>query len=371
MPPEDDVLLAEEQPLPAAVSPTADSPGYIIESDPEEDPKEDDEDLEEDPTDYPTDRDDEEEEDSFRDDADDEEEDEDEDKDEEEEEHLASSDSVPPPACRTTARMSIRDQTPIPFSYAAEVDRFLAISTPPPSPLTSYSSLLPHITSPPLPVSSPLHMSPPPLPTSPTHPLGYRAKTPLSGTPPLLPIPLPTSSPPFLLLSIDCKAGVPEVTFPPWKKLCIALGPRYEVGESSSDPTARPTGGFRADYGFVGSLDAKIRRDPEREIDTRVHACTARLMEGEAKASREDWVQSMDASDTARFKVRGLRTMVLAQQTEIRYLRAADRRRQTQPTEVLTLLRTLQTQMAALQSPQTPARDPTHPDLPEEASSNS
>ncbi|GKG57479.1 hypothetical protein Tco_0584905, partial [Tanacetum coccineum] len=53
-----------------------------------------------------------------------------EDKDEdEEEEHLAPADSVPPSACRTTARMSIRDQTPIPFSPVAEVDRFLAIST--------------------------------------------------------------------------------------------------------------------------------------------------------------------------------------------------------------------------------------------------
>ncbi|GJS15565.1 hypothetical protein Tco_0410037 [Tanacetum coccineum] len=52
MPPEDDVLLAEEQPLPAAVSPTADSLGYITKSDPEEDPKEDDEDPEEDPTDF-------------------------------------------------------------------------------------------------------------------------------------------------------------------------------------------------------------------------------------------------------------------------------------------------------------------------------
>ncbi|GKF84558.1 hypothetical protein Tco_0249456, partial [Tanacetum coccineum] len=76
---------------------------------------------------------------SFEDDADDEEEDEDEDEDEEEEEHLAPADSVPPPACHTTARMSIRDQTPIPFPFAAEIDRFLAISTPPPSPLTSYS----------------------------------------------------------------------------------------------------------------------------------------------------------------------------------------------------------------------------------------
>ncbi|GKC68681.1 hypothetical protein Tco_1101279 [Tanacetum coccineum] len=145
-------------------------------SDPEEDLEEDDKDLKEDPADYPTDRDDEEEEESSEDDANNEEEDKDEDKDEEEEEgHLAPADSVPPPAYRTTAKMSIRDQTPIPFPSAAEVDRFLAISTQPPSPLTSYSSPLPHIPSPPLPVSPPLHVSPPPLPASPTHPLGYRA----------------------------------------------------------------------------------------------------------------------------------------------------------------------------------------------------
>nr|GEY99100.1 hypothetical protein [Tanacetum cinerariifolium]GEY99589.1 hypothetical protein [Tanacetum cinerariifolium] len=54
MPPEDDVLPAKEQPLPAVVSPTADSLGYIIESDPEEDLKKDDEDPKEDPADYPT-----------------------------------------------------------------------------------------------------------------------------------------------------------------------------------------------------------------------------------------------------------------------------------------------------------------------------
>ncbi|GJX91558.1 hypothetical protein Tco_0344884 [Tanacetum coccineum] len=48
MPLEDDVFPNEEQPLPAAVSPTVDSPGYITKSDPKEDPKEeeDDEDLE-------------------------------------------------------------------------------------------------------------------------------------------------------------------------------------------------------------------------------------------------------------------------------------------------------------------------------------
>ncbi|GKF50262.1 hypothetical protein Tco_0146729, partial [Tanacetum coccineum] len=42
MPPEDEVLPDEEQPLPAVVSPTADSPGYVPELDLEEDPEEDD-----------------------------------------------------------------------------------------------------------------------------------------------------------------------------------------------------------------------------------------------------------------------------------------------------------------------------------------
>ncbi|GKG42779.1 hypothetical protein Tco_0477077, partial [Tanacetum coccineum] len=86
IPPEDDVFLAEEQPLHSATSPTAESPGYIPESNLEEDP-------EEDPADYPTDRDD----------ADDE---------EEEEEHLAPGDSVPP-IHRMTARISIRDEPSI------------------------------------------------------------------------------------------------------------------------------------------------------------------------------------------------------------------------------------------------------------------
>ncbi|GJZ80385.1 hypothetical protein Tco_0645379, partial [Tanacetum coccineum] len=57
MPPEDVVLPAGEQPLLAAASPTANSPGYVPELDLEEDPEEDDdEDNEEEPADYPTDR---------------------------------------------------------------------------------------------------------------------------------------------------------------------------------------------------------------------------------------------------------------------------------------------------------------------------
>ncbi|GJV35041.1 hypothetical protein Tco_1407518 [Tanacetum coccineum] len=173
-----------------------------------------------------------------------------------------------------------------------EVARLLAIPTPPPSPLSPLSSPLPLILSSLPPILSPLPqiLSPPlpvsslPLPASPTYPLGYRAamirlraetpytsyplpsSTPPSGTPPLLPIPLPTPSPPMLLPSTVCRAGVFEVTLPHRKRLCIALGLRYEVGKSLSAPTARPAGGFRADYRFVGTLDDEIMRDPERYV---------------------------------------------------------------------------------------------------------
>nr|GEY51912.1 hypothetical protein [Tanacetum cinerariifolium]GEZ27481.1 hypothetical protein [Tanacetum cinerariifolium] len=84
-------------PLPAAATPTTDSPGYIPESDLDEDP-EDDEDLKEDPADYPADHDDDdEEEEPFGDDADKEDGEQDEDDDNEEEEHPPLANSIPPP----------------------------------------------------------------------------------------------------------------------------------------------------------------------------------------------------------------------------------------------------------------------------------
>ncbi|GKD64833.1 hypothetical protein Tco_1306941, partial [Tanacetum coccineum] len=153
-------------------TPTADSPGYVPESDPEEDSKEDDnEDPKEDPTDYPVDR---------EDDANDEDESSDDDEDddvdiegdEEEDEHPApanftavallavdhassaketelfetdESAATPPPhpAYRITTRMSIRDEPPTPFWSKAEIARLLAIPSPPPSPLSPWSSPLP------------------------------------------------------------------------------------------------------------------------------------------------------------------------------------------------------------------------------------
>ncbi|GKB27069.1 hypothetical protein Tco_0866470 [Tanacetum coccineum] len=436
MPPEDEVFPAEEQPLPATVSPTIDLPGYIVDSDPEEDEEDPEENLvedpEEDPTDYPTDGgddNDDDDDDESSDDDDDVEEDEDE---EEEEEHPAPADSVPPPVHCVTARMSIREKPPTPFWSEAEIPRLLAIPSPLPSPLSPWSSPLPQIPSQPLPVSSPVPVSPPPLPASPTYPLRYRAamirlraetpstshplplSTPPLGTPPFLPIPLPTPSSPLLLPSTDCRADVFKVTLPPRKRLCIALGLRYEVGKSSSAPTARPTRGFRADYGFVATLDDEIRHDPERDVgygitntwdemlvgmpgapmtdDTELgrqmtefatmvkqdtNEIYRRLDEAqdararEAKLSREAWGRPMDASDIARSEVRALRTTVLAQQKEIAGLRAADRTQLAQLVETLALLRTLQTQVTVIQSQQGPASGPAQPEIPEEAGSSS
>nr|GEY84607.1 hypothetical protein [Tanacetum cinerariifolium] len=155
------ILSAEEQPLLPVESPTAESPGYVAESDPEEDPKEYEEDETKDgPVDYPMDGGDDGDDDdgdSFGYDADYE----DEDEDEEEEEHLAPADSavvipidelvsppegtepiIPQPSTDTTttrARITIRSQTSISLPTEAEVERLPAMPTPSPSPLTSLS----------------------------------------------------------------------------------------------------------------------------------------------------------------------------------------------------------------------------------------
>ncbi|GKD52018.1 hypothetical protein Tco_1280994 [Tanacetum coccineum] len=346
----------------------------------------------EDPADYPAnggddDNDDDESSDDDEDDNDDVEDDKDEDEDEEEEEHLSLADFIPPPVHRVTARMSIRDQPPTPFWSEAEIDRLLAIPSPLPLPLSPLSSPLPQIPSPPIPVSPPLPISPLPLPASPTYPLGYRDD----------------------IIRLRAEAGVSEVTLPPRKRLCIALGLRYkarprerEVGYRITDtwddmvedmqgtPAATDMAGLsqrmtdfvmtvRQDtneiYGRLDDAqDDKLLMSGQLNMlhrDRRNHAHTARLMETEAKLSREAWVQSMDASDTARSKVKALRTTVLAQQTKIEELQATDYKRQTQLTKTLTLMRTLQTQVTALQSQQGPTSSPTQPEILKEAGSSS
>ncbi|GJS58549.1 hypothetical protein Tco_0653333 [Tanacetum coccineum] len=432
---EDEILPGEEQPLPVAASPTANSPGYVPKSDLEEEPEEDDGDPKEDPADYPADRDDD-------DDDDDEDEDEDE---EEEEEHPAPAKSVPP-VHHMTARISIRDEPSISHLPMEEVKRLLALTTPPPSPLTRQSSPLPHIPSPPFPAS---------LPASPFRPLGYRAamirlRAETSSTSHLLP--LPTSSPLLQLLSFDYRTDMLEITLPHRKRLDIDLGPRYELGESSAAAATRPIGGRRTDYGFVGTMDTEIRRrraeevgygirdvwiDPREAIeevapmtlggvntrvteltavqeqdtqdiyaviedtqdrqtqiyqsvgtlvdDSQYHYETARLLDQEALVSREAWGRSIEVSYMTRSEILALRSVVIGQQAVISQLQAADRKsqvvtlemlqadyqRQVQLTKALELLKGLQTQMAEFQRQLGPAKGPAQPDAPGEAGSSS
>ncbi|GKF03357.1 hypothetical protein Tco_0030280, partial [Tanacetum coccineum] len=237
----DDEIVAEDQPYAEDASPIALSPDYVPESDPEADPEEDDdEDPEEDPIDYPADG---------GDDGDDDEEDEDDEMDvkigeEAEEEHSApaypvvvalpatalsaeetepfetdESAATPPPhpAYRMTARITIPEPLPVPAWSDSEVARLLAISSPPASPLSPWSS------SPPIFLSHYHH--------------------------------------PHLR-----REDRPEVNLPPWKRLSIALGPRYKVGESSVTAAARPARGLKADYDFVATIDREIRHDPERYV---------------------------------------------------------------------------------------------------------
>ncbi|GKE85217.1 hypothetical protein Tco_1558959 [Tanacetum coccineum] len=162
-------IPVEDQPYAADASPTALSSCYITDSDLEEDPKDE---SENGPTDYPADGGDDDDDDSSGDDADDEDEEEASEEDKEEEEYLALADSTtvslgvdtllsveetepfetdesaatpppPPPAYRTTSRMFVRSQEPIPFPAEVEVARLLALRTPRPSPLTLLSSPLP------------------------------------------------------------------------------------------------------------------------------------------------------------------------------------------------------------------------------------
>ncbi|GJV23838.1 hypothetical protein Tco_1376533 [Tanacetum coccineum] len=197
------------------------------------------------------------------------------------------------------ALISIPAPVPTPVLSDAEVARLLAISTPPSSPLSPWSSPLPQIPSPLLPLSPPspvLSLAPPP---SPIHSFGYRAAmilmraeaastshslplplpfilsptkpdAPSLGIPPPLPISVPTSSPPLLLPSASRREDRPEVTLPPRKRLGIALGPGYEVRESSSAAAARSAGGLRADYGFIATIYMGIKHDPERDVGVNI-----------------------------------------------------------------------------------------------------
>ncbi|GKA46075.1 hypothetical protein Tco_0738871 [Tanacetum coccineum] len=212
-----------------------------------------------------------------------------------------------PLAYRTTARISIRPEAPIPFPSKEEVERLLSLPPPPPSPLISLSppsteerlarclaaSTLPSSPLPivPHPYSSPNHVRAAP---------GFRAAMASLFIPPL----------------VDRREDTPEAELPPRKRLCLfALTSRYKVGENST-AAPRPVGGHGIDYVFIGTLDAETRRKRAETVGYRI---------------RDTWVDPREAAEEiAPVTLKGVKT-VQEQDTQDIYAVIGDAQdRQTQ-----------------------------------------
>nr|GEX75846.1 putative reverse transcriptase domain-containing protein [Tanacetum cinerariifolium] len=342
------------------------------------------------------------------------------------------------PSAEETEPMSIRPQTPISLHLDTEIARLMAIPTPAPSPLSALSSQQPQIPSPLLPLLSP----PPNDPTHEEEPLGYRASRLRwkAEREEILEEDLPlqkrlcTAHTGTYELGESYAADAAKLREPVRGYLYRFLD-TIKRGEGSM-PTAMEVG-----YGIIDTWDDLVGAIQETapttvegvnqrvtELSTtfnretsmiyamieekqddkalqrvrvnrlfrvrRFHAHTARLIEGEARASHTAWTQSMDARDAAHSGVIALRTQVSAQRTEIANLRAADRifqttfgthqeeirelraahqKLQAQFIQVLTALKACQTQLtAALRCIQIleAARVQTQLDIPEEAAVN-
>ncbi|GJV90597.1 hypothetical protein Tco_1538410 [Tanacetum coccineum] len=257
---EDHEFPAEEQPLPPIDSPTAESPGYVTESNPGQDPEEyEDDETEDGPVDYPMDGGDDgddDDDDSSRDDANDEDEDEEDEEDKEEEVHIAPADTtivapvdepvfppkgtepvIPPPSTDITigARITVRSQS--------------SISLPP------VGQLVERLLGPCLPSHHP--------------PITYT--TPLQGSAlltylPLLPPPPTTPLPPSLLPTppVGSRDDIPESEQPPQE--VVFVHSRLQIRGRGESSTARPTRGRGIDYGFVSTVDAEERRQGIRDV---------------------------------------------------------------------------------------------------------
>ncbi|GJY03324.1 hypothetical protein Tco_0369264 [Tanacetum coccineum] len=191
---------------------------------------------------------------------------------------------------------------------------------------------------------------------------------------------------------------IPEMWLPLRKRLCRTTpGPGYEVGERSAVAAPGRQTSRELGYGITDTWDDLVGAIQEiapttlEGVNNRVtedrpfHRYTALLIEEEARLSRAAWAPSMDACDQVHSKGISLRTTVMAQQSEITELQAADRRRQAvitdllktdyrrqrQLVEALKIVKSLKIQMTELQRQQGPAKDPAEPELPEEASSSS
>nr|GEZ84966.1 hypothetical protein [Tanacetum cinerariifolium] len=309
------ILSVREEPLPPIVSPTAESSGYVAESNLEEDPEEyEDDETEDGPVDHPMDEGDDGDDDdgdSSGYDADDEDNDE-ENEEEEEEEHLAPADStvvipidelasppegtepiIPPPSTDTAttgARITIRLQTFISLLPEAEVERLLAMPTPSPSPLTSLSP--PSVEERQARCTAPYALPLPPLPPS------------------LYPLP-----------PVDHRDDIPESEQPHRKRLCLSILGSREVGYGIRDtwidpaeavPEMAPTT-LEKVYTRVTEL-AELHKHDTQDLYALLEDAHD---EEEAYTAREAWAHSVGLSQTVHHELQTLLKQVYAREYQL------------------------------------------------------
>ncbi|GJR78253.1 hypothetical protein Tco_1343381 [Tanacetum coccineum] len=160
---------------------------------------------------------------------------------------------------------------PAPFLFREVAERLFSLPTPPPSPLFSL--------------------------------LNHHSQYPLRHLPLSSPQP---HGPTYVEGSLDLER--PRRNTP---------GPGYEVGESSAAGAARQVRPATAGADLYGFADMPFHRPhyPLMDVGPWITLCA--------------WAQSMDACNQTRSEGISLRTTVMAQQSEITELQAADRRRQT------------------------------------------
>ncbi|GKE35959.1 hypothetical protein Tco_1455281 [Tanacetum coccineum] len=197
----------------------------------------------------------------------------------------------PPPTYRTTSRMSVRIQTPIPFPSEEEVASLFALPTPPPSPLT--------------PLSSPLSQ----IPSPPTH----------------HPLPLPAQS-------TSRKADIPEGKLPPRKRLLLTAPiPRFEIGESSTATAARQprsTVAQQKAMAVVKSVNLRVI------YQANIHRCESEEFQTRHQDAQYDHVALCNEVDTLRRYLSSLCTTHKQERVEARqtldrfeaYIRALEAR---------------------------------------------
>nr|GFA82727.1 hypothetical protein [Tanacetum cinerariifolium] len=325
--PSGDEAPIEDQFLPADASPTALSPGYVADSDPDEDPKED-------HTNNPADGgdgDDQPSDDDNDDDTDDE--DEEASKDKEEEEHLALADSSaipvvdPIPSARDTKAFETDKSAPTPRSPQTHV-LFSHTRLRRAQKLTTgiISTITPTITT---------HTSP----TDAGAPLGYKAAGIRIRA---------------LLPYTSHRTDIPEAEMPPRKRACFTTpAPGLEVGESSKANTwdeiveammeIAPT--------TLEGVNQRVTELATTVRDIRFHCHIAMLLDREATYAHRAWTGSEDRSAAIEAHVRTLEAQISTLITQTLLL-------QTQLTTTLGRIETLV------------ARDPKTQDEPAEASNS-